>query len=101
MGPIKQYTAEQVDGPLTLWVYPGGDTEFTLYEDDGTTFNYRRGDFMKLVAAWNNARRRLRLSLARGSRMLPPAKRNLVIRVAGETASREVVFDGKPLEVAL
>jgi hypothetical protein len=39
--------------------------------------------------------------LANGSKMLAPAKRNISVRVAGETATREVVFEGHPLEVKL
>ena len=42
MGPVKQYTGEQVDGPLTVHVYPGADGAFLLYEDDGQSFDYRR-----------------------------------------------------------
>jgi len=99
MGPVKQYTEEKAEGPLTLWVYPGADAAFSLYEDDGRTFNYRRGEFMKVNVAWNNAQRRLSLRLARGSRMLPPVRRSMVVRVAGETAAREVIFEGRPLEV--
>jgi alpha-glucosidase (family GH31 glycosyl hydrolase) len=101
VGPIKQYTAEQVDGPLTLWVYPGGDANFTLYEDDGNTFNFRKGEFMKVDISWKNATRQLGMRLAAGSRMLPPAKRNIVIRVAGEKTVREAVFDGRPVDVKL
>ena len=56
---------------------------------------------MRIEAAWNNRARRLGLRLAAGGRMLPPARRNLVVRIAGEAASKEVVFDGSPLQVAL
>ena len=101
MGPVKQYTTEKVDGPLTLWVYPGADGAAALYEDDGTSFNYRKGEFMKVNIAWKNAQRRLSLRLASGSRMLPPSRRNIVARVAGETTVREVVFEGRPVEVRL
>jgi alpha-glucosidase/alpha-D-xyloside xylohydrolase len=101
MGPVKQYTEEKVDGPLTLRVYPGADAAFTLYEDDGRTFNYRQGEFMKVNIAWDNRQRRLRLRLAAGARMLPPARRNIVVRVAGESVTREVVFEGRPVEVGL
>jgi hypothetical protein len=33
--------------------------------------------------------------------MLPPARRPIVVRLAGSEQRREVVFDGKPLEVKL
>ena len=101
MGPVKQYTEEKIDGPLTLWVHGGADGSAALYEDDGRSFDFRKGEFMRINVAWNDRRRRLGMRLARGSRMLPPARRDVVVRVAGESASREVVFDGRPLEVKL
>ena len=67
-GPIKQYTSEKVDGPLTLVIYPGADAAFTLYEDDGKTFNYRRGEWRKIQIAWNDVRRTLSLRLSQDSR---------------------------------
>jgi alpha-glucosidase (family GH31 glycosyl hydrolase) len=100
LGPVKQYTGEQVEAPTTVWVHPGANGAFSLYEDDGKTFNYRKGEFMRIQMAWDDARRRLQMRLAAGSRMIG-GKRNLVVGVAGESASREVVFDGKPIEVKL
>jgi alpha-glucosidase/alpha-D-xyloside xylohydrolase len=101
MGPIKQYIEEKADGPLTLWVHPGANGAFSLYEDDGKTFNYRKGEFMRVEIAWNDAQRRLRLNLAPGSRMMGAARRRMVVKVAGESASRDLVFEGKSVEVKL
>jgi alpha-glucosidase len=101
MGPVRQYTSEKVDGPLVLWVHPGAGGSSSVYEDDGETMDYRKGEFMRVTLAWNDPGRRLTVRLASGSKMLPPAKRNLLVRVAGGEASREVVFDGRPLEVKL
>lgn len=101
MGPVRQYTEEKVDGPLTLWVYPGSDGAFTLYEDDGKTFNYRRGDVMRLQSTWSDRDRTLKIQLAKGSRMLPPMTRNIEVRVANEAVSKAVVFKGRPVEVRL
>jgi alpha-glucosidase len=100
MGPVKQYTAEKVDGPLTLLVHPGANGAFSLYEDDGNTFNYRNGEFMRIQMTWDDHRRRLRMRLAPGSRMLG-GKRPIVVRLAGSKTSREVAFHGKPVEVKL
>src|SRR5215469_15069673 len=99
MGPVKQYTDENVDGPLELWVHPGADGAFSLYEDDGKTFDFRKGEFMRMNIAWNDRQRRLSMRLASGSKMLAPSKRNIVVRVAGESTRHEVVFEGRPLEV--
>ena len=73
MGPVKQYTDEPVDAPLSITVYPGADGAFTLYEDDGKTFAHKRGDFMRLAMTWNDATRRFTIALAPGSRMRPPS----------------------------
>ncbi len=101
MGPVKQYVDEPVDGPLTLTVYPGADGTSSIYEDDGRSFDYRKGQFMRMTIAWRDATRRLTLTLAPGSRMLPPGKRRIEVLLAGQKVAKTVAFDGKPVEVAL
>jgi alpha-glucosidase (family GH31 glycosyl hydrolase) len=99
MGPMKQYSDEKVDSPLTLSVHPGADGVFALYEDDGKTFNYRKGEYMQVEISWRDRTRQLSLRLARGSKMLEPAKRTMHVKVVGETASRDIQFDGQPITV--
>ncbi|MFB9751530.1 TIM-barrel domain-containing protein [Paenibacillus hodogayensis] len=41
--PEMDYVGEKSVERLGLRVYPCGDSEFTLYEDDGTTFAYEEG----------------------------------------------------------
>ncbi len=48
MQPLTQSTDEIPDGPLTLRVYPGQDCKGTLYQDDGKTMAYKRGEFMRM-----------------------------------------------------
>ncbi len=97
-GPLKMYTGEQVEGPLALNIYPGADAAFTLYEDDGATFDYRRGEWMKLQMAWSDSRRTLTLRLARGSRMLPPSRREIEVRIVPEKTTRKIAFEGRTVE---
>jgi alpha-glucosidase/alpha-D-xyloside xylohydrolase len=97
MGPVKQYTAEKVDGPLTLTAYPGADGSTMVYEDDGISFNYRKGEWMGINAQWNDGRRTMSLRLAAGSRML--SKTNIEVRVAGTELKKAAVFEGKPIEI--
>jgi alpha-glucosidase/alpha-D-xyloside xylohydrolase len=103
LGPVKQYTGEKVDAPMTLVIYPGTDGAFTLYEDDGISFAYRRGAWVKTEMKWDDAARRLTLRLAPGSKPggagLPPKRRVFEVRVAGEKATRSVEFTGGPLTV--
>jgi alpha-glucosidase (family GH31 glycosyl hydrolase) len=101
LAPLKLYVDEKVDAPLALVVYPGADGAFSLYEDDGKTFDYRKGAWMGVEMAWRDATRRLTLRLARGSRMLPPSRRSIELRMAGEKTTKTIVFDGNPLETRL
>ena len=99
LGPVKQYTNEPVEGPTTLVLYPGADGAFTLYDDDGITSGYRTGDWMGIEMAWDDARRRLTLRLAAGSRVRPPLPRDFEVRLVPEKATRAVRFIGQPVEV--
>ncbi|HZS99246.1 MAG TPA: TIM-barrel domain-containing protein [Terriglobales bacterium] len=99
LGPVRQHVAEKSDQPLSITVYPGRDASFLLYEDDGTSFNYRKGDWMGIQMDWNESGRTLSLRLAEGSRMLPPLRRDIEIRVVTGGAGRKLTFDGQPIKV--
>ena len=47
MYPEMLYDGQKPKDPVTLDVYPSGQTSFTLYEDDGSTQEYRNGAFSK------------------------------------------------------
>jgi len=97
LGPVKQYTGEPTDLPLSISIYSGTDASFLLYEDDGGSFNYRKGEWMGVQMNWSERRRSLSLRLAPDSRMLPPLRRTVEARL-GETV-RSLVFDGGPVDV--
>ncbi|HEV2577649.1 MAG TPA: glycoside hydrolase family 31 protein [Acidobacteriaceae bacterium] len=48
IAPLTQSTAETPQGPLTLRIYAGADCRGSLYLDDGHTFAYTRGDFLRM-----------------------------------------------------
>jgi alpha-glucosidase len=45
MGPVQHYVGETPADPLTLDIYPGGSTSYTLYEDDGISEGYLGGAY--------------------------------------------------------
>jgi alpha-glucosidase len=47
--PVVQDTDETPSGPLELRVYPGPDCRGALYQDDGHTFAYRKGELLRVV----------------------------------------------------
>ncbi len=96
-GPVKQFTSEKVEEPLSVVIYPGSDASFLLYEDDGISFNHRKGEWMGIEMNWHEAERTLSLRLAAGSRMLPPRPRKLEVKLEPQTKS--VVFAGSPVKV--
>ena len=61
-GPLKQHSGELVDEPVTLRVYPGASGHFTWYDDDGSSFAYENGSYMKVACEWDDSNRRLTLT---------------------------------------
>lgn len=97
LGPVRQHTGENSDQPLSIAIYPGADGSFLLYEDDGLSFNYRKGEWMGTRLTWNDASRMLTLTLAPESRMLPPLQRKISVNMLG--IEKGVIFEGKQTEV--
>jgi len=98
-GPLKQYAGEKVDGPLSVKIYPGADGGFTVYEDDGSSFDFRKGSWMGIRMAWREQTRTFSAQLASGSRMLAAPSRKLEIALAGGGEPRTANFTGTPLEI--
>ena len=101
LGPVKQYTGEVVDSPLTFTAYPGDNGSGFLYEDDGDTSDFRKGEFMRVEMQWHNEGRKLGLRLAPGSKMLRPAPIPLEVKLAGSDRVAKADFTGEPLMVTL
>jgi alpha-glucosidase len=101
LGPVKQYTSEPTSEPMTLVVYPGADGTSWWYDDDGSSFDYRRGEYMRVEMTWRDASRTLSLRLAPGSKMLAPTARQINVRLAGTQTSKTIQFGGRPVETTL
>jgi alpha-glucosidase len=46
--PLVQNTGEIPKGPLEIRVYPGPDCKGSLYQDDGHSLNYQKGEFLRV-----------------------------------------------------
>jgi alpha-glucosidase (family GH31 glycosyl hydrolase) len=97
LAPVREYVEQEVSEPTTIVVYPGADGTFSMYEDDGRSFDYRKGQFMRIAMTWRDAERQLTLELAPGSRMLAPLKRPMQVRVAGSQVVKTILFEGRRL----
>ena len=99
-GPVKQHTAERSDEPITFVIYPGADGMYSLYEDDGISFGYRRGEWSKTEAKWNDSARRLSLHGITGTKVAYK-KRAFQIRMAGDKATKTIEFNGHSQQIQL
>jgi alpha-glucosidase len=48
LAPLVQSTEEKPQGPITLRVYTGDDCRGSLYLDDGKTYAYEKGEFLRM-----------------------------------------------------
>jgi len=67
MGPAMEYASQSAANPIELRVYTGADADFTLYEDDGLTYDYEKGDYSTIPIRWDDAGQTLTLGARQGS----------------------------------
>jgi alpha-D-xyloside xylohydrolase len=105
-GPELQYADEKVSDPTTLYVYAGADGRFTLYEDDGASYGYERGECARIPLRWIEATHSLTIGERVGSFRGMPSHRTfrLVLVTAGRPVGfsfdpaidRTVTYEGRP-----
>ena len=66
-GPEMEWSDEKPADNIHLYVYAGADSDFTLYEDDGLTYGYEKGQFSKIPIHWDNGSRTLTVGSREGS----------------------------------
>jgi alpha-D-xyloside xylohydrolase len=89
-----QYTGEKPDAPVTLLVYAGANGQFSLYEDEGTTYGYEKGRYSRIALSYDDAARTLKLGKREGDGSGAPAKRTFVVRVVREDRANPDAADG-------
>jgi len=81
IGPTKQYTSERNSELMTLRVYPGASGTFTWFEDDGESFEYEKGKYLRVQCDWNDSARTLTLAIDPASSI--PTDRQIRVEAAG------------------
>ena len=75
-------------------VYPGANATFTLYEDDGVSRNYEKGQCSRITFMWDDAQRKLTIDKRAGRYQDMPARRTFQLKVAGG-AQFTINYQGK------
>jgi len=83
-GPDMQYSSEKPLTELRIDVYAGRNGQFTLYEDEGTTYDYERGFCSFIPITYDEATRTLTVGKRSGS--FPGMTDGKTVRVVLHTA---------------
>ncbi len=94
-----EFSGESVGKPLTIDIYPGNDAKFTLYDDDGETYDFEKGEFSRINMTWNDAKNELTISEIEGTYPEAPKSRKMTIRKDGK--SKDITYKGKQIKVKL
>ncbi len=61
-----QYAQEKVDTPLELYIYPGKDAVFELYDDAGDGYGFETDEYQKVQITWKDNNRELCIGTREG-----------------------------------
>jgi alpha-D-xyloside xylohydrolase len=97
MGPDLQYTDQRPADTITLHIYTGRDADFTLYEDEGTNYNYEQGKFATIRFHYDEKARSLTIAPRQGGFPGMLNKRSFIIRWTGKELATPIDTDARPM----
>lgn len=104
-GKDIQNTKESQSDDILLQVFTGADGEFTIYEDEGTNYNYEKNQYLTINLKYNEKNQTLTIDDANGSYPGMPQKRNFKIEVISKDGKskpiQNIEYTGKKLNVKL
>lgn len=100
---VMQHVGERPDAPLFINVYPrsGKSAEYTLYEDDGESLGYQRGDFSTRRFACSEADGVLSLTMDErqtSGAYQPATGRKIEFRIKTNQKPKALYFNGKKIK---
>lgn len=95
-GPAIQHTGESLNAPLTLNVYTGADGTFDIYEDDGTSYDYERGEWSRIPLRWDEVRGELTIGARVGGFEEMANERRITVRWIDGPDPQAANFDAAP-----
>ena len=111
LGPVVDYAGQHPEAPIELRIYRGANAAFDLYEDQGDTYNYEKGEHSEIPIQWNDATGTLTIGSRRGT--FPGIVKDRKFEVvlvheghgagpdASEHADREVSYSGTEQSVRM
>jgi alpha-glucosidase/alpha-D-xyloside xylohydrolase len=99
LDPVRQHTAQTVTEPTTLLIYRGADGRFVLYDDDGKSLDYLKGQASWTTISWNEAKSQLVVEPDARTGIQEQKERVFDILVLPGKTQKRVTYAGKRLEV--
>ncbi len=99
MGPFLQYAMEKPADPIELRIYPGSEGSFNLYEDDGITYNYTKGEYSIIPFKWDDKNKTLIIGKRQGSYPGMLDERTFQIVIVGKNHGTGLEPETKPDKV--
>ena len=93
--PVRQYTSQPVDEPTTLKIYRGADGQYTLYDDDGISQDYLKGDSVQTLIKWDDSANRLTLEPTTKQKIT----RKFRIELIPDGVTDEIRYTGQRVEL--
>ena len=81
VGPEMEWSDQKKAELIDLYVYAGKDGSYTLYEDEGTNYNYEKGKYATIDFQYNDAQKTVTIGARKGSfdGMLQKRRFNVVL----------------------
>ena len=112
IGPEMQWSDEKKPELIDLYVYAGKDGSYTLYEDEGTNYNYEKGKYAVIDFKYDDARKQVTIGARKGSfdGMLQKRRFNIIlvdqkkqqgVNLAKSPKGKVVKYSGQAVTVKL
>ena len=112
IGPEMQWSDEKKPELIDLYVYAGKDGSYTLYEDEGTNYNYEKGKYAVIDFKYDDARKLVTIGARKGSfdGMLQKRRFNIIlvdqkkqqgVNLAKSPNGKVVKYSGQAMTVKL
>ena len=112
IGPEMEWSDQKKAELIDLYVYAGKDGSYTLYEDEGTNYNYEKGKYAMIDFKYNDAKKTITIAARKGAfdGMLQKRRFNIVlvsdnnqqgISLAKAPKGKMVKYAGKAVTVKL
>ena len=101
MQPLTQSTNEVPSGPLTLRVYPGRNCNGSLYQDDGKSMAYKRGEFLRMQFSCDAADNSVKVHIGQHEGIYRPWWTEVRVEVYGENSGATYTLAAKTGQAAV